>query len=368
MLRKLAVVTCQPDPDYVRARTLRAGLAAISDIKVLVLKNRYRGVLRYLEIAWKLVVIRWKHNPDIYLLTFRGYEILPWLLLLARGKKVIFDEFINPIEWVAYEHKLLSPHGFVCRVLSSFYSFLLKHCDAIVTDTKSHAKLSACLSNIPESKYFTIHVGTDESIFAPATRIAPENSNVFRVFFYGNILPLHGLDVILDAALQLRSYADIEFLLIGGRAPHASQVEQAVRSGARIIYKQFVPFEELASHIHRASICLAGPFGNTLQARHVITGKAFQFLACASPTIVGDNLASSVFSDKRNALIVPQSDSNALSDAILWGYMHRDLLVEIGKSGKRLYEDLFSTKSISAGISRLLIHLDETVPLHAKVQ
>ena len=92
MLRKLAVVTCQPDPDYVRARTLRAGLAAISDIKVLVLKNRYRGVLRYLEIAWKLVVIRWKHNPDIYLLTFRGYEILPWLLLLARGKKVIFED------------------------------------------------------------------------------------------------------------------------------------------------------------------------------------------------------------------------------------------------------------------------------------
>ncbi len=368
MVRKLAVVTCQPDPDYVRARTLRTGLAALSDIEVLVLKNRHRGTLRYIEIAWKLVGIRWKHNPDTYLLTFRGYEILPWLLLLTRGKKVIFDEFINPIEWAAYEHKLLNPRGFVCRTLGLLYSFLLQHCDAIITDTESHAKLSAHLSKISIKKYFAIPVGTDESFFFPTSREEPKNPKPFRVFFYGNILPLHGLDIILNAALQLRSHADIEFMLIGGCALHKSQIERAARSGARIAHKQFVPFEELASYIHNASICLAGPFGDTVQARHVITGKTFQFLACGSPTVVGHNLASNVFSDRKNALVVPQGDPNALSDAILWGYTHRDLLREIGKSGQKLYEDLFSTKPISTSISNLLIRLNETDPSHVKVQ
>ena len=46
---------------------------------------------------------RRQQKPDVYLLTFRGYEMLPfYALLIAGSQPVVFDEWINPLEVVAW--------------------------------------------------------------------------------------------------------------------------------------------------------------------------------------------------------------------------------------------------------------------------
>ena len=57
----------------------------------------------------KLVYVRFAKKPDVYILAFRGYEILPFVRLITLGKTFIFDEFINLIEWVIFEHKKIGP-------------------------------------------------------------------------------------------------------------------------------------------------------------------------------------------------------------------------------------------------------------------
>src|SRR5208282_1914461 len=96
---KLAIITCYHDPDYVRARVLRQSLKQLPNINLIIIKNRHKGLLRYPEIIWKLYKLKIANRPDAYLLTFRGQEMLPFVLLAAGKKPVIFDELIVPIAY-----------------------------------------------------------------------------------------------------------------------------------------------------------------------------------------------------------------------------------------------------------------------------
>lgn len=352
MTKTIAVITCQPDPDYVRARAIRAAITEMPDWELLVVKNTQRGVLRYPEVVFKILRTRFTHNPDVYLLTFRGYEMLPWLLLVAIGKRVVFDEFINAVEWAAYEHKKFNPTGFFGNMFNAIYGFLLRQCDTILTDTEPHADLSSELSNVPRDMYKSIPVGTDETIFYPSREKSVKTD--FHVFFYGNVLPLHGLSTMIEAALLLKYDAKIRFTFVGGKPKHRALIEQAISQGAKITYKTYVPFAELPDYVHGASLCLGGPFGDTFQSHYVVTGKTYQFLAAGAPTVVGASKASGVFMDKENSIVVPQGNAQALADAITWAQQHPKELIAIGKAGRKLYEAEFSNAIISRRLAELL--------------
>jgi glycosyltransferase involved in cell wall biosynthesis len=361
MSKSITVITCQADPDYVRALVLRIGIIKLPRVKVSIIKNRHLGMLRYPEIAYKILKNRLVENPDVYVLTFRGYEILPWLLIVATGKCVIFDEFINAFEWVAYEHKILSPKSTFGRLFNTVYGFLLRRCDAILTDTDAHATISSELSEVPRNRYLSVPVSADETIFFPARRIFA--SGDFNVFFYGNVLPLHGINIMINAALQLKNESGIKFIFVGGKLEHQEAIEHAIVDGARILYKRYVPLAQLPDCVHGASLCLGGPFGDTFQSQYVVTGKSYQFLAAGIPTVIGASKASALFRDKENSLVVPQGDPCALAAAILWAYQHPESLVAIGKAGRKLYEDAFSNQIVTDCLATLLCPVVETFGL-----
>lgn len=358
MSNSITVITCQRDPDYIRARTIRIGVTALPGWKISIVKNTQLGILRYPEVAYRILKSRLSQNPDVYLLTFRGYEMLPWLLLVATGKCVIFDEFINAFEWAAHEHKIFSPKSTLGRVFNAAYGFLLRRCDVILADTDAHAAISSRLSSVPIKRYLTVPVSSDETLFFPTRRIF--ESGDFNVFFYGNILPLHGINIILSSALQLKNILSINFIFIGGKSEHQSAVENAIANGARIVYKRYIPFAELPDCIHGASLCLGGPFGNTFQSQYVVTGKTYQFLAAGVPTVIGASKASRLFKDKENSLVVPQGDPCALATAILWAHQHPESLVAIGKAGRKLYEGAFSNQIVTDCLATVLCPDGET--------
>jgi glycosyltransferase involved in cell wall biosynthesis len=349
----IAVITCYKQPNYVRAKTLRAALGQIDGVSVIVVKNRTTGLLRYAQVLWQVIVTRLTLHPDAYVLTFRGYEMLLPIRLLTIGKPLIYDEFINPIEWAVYEHKKLSSRNPLARLLWAFYRLLLNSVTVILADTDSHAELSATMMNIKRKKFLTVPVGTDEQTFT-SNQPAISNGNGFTVFYYGNMLPLHGLSYVIDAAVILKD-EPIIFVLVGGSEETAKDMAEAADLGANIEYHAWVDFDKLPALMSSASLCLAGPFGGTYQSQYVITGKAFQYLAMSRPILVGQNKESGVFHDKQDALIVAQADSEALADAIHWGYDNRLKLDAIGQAGRKLFEEKFTNKRLSKILEKELL-------------
>lgn len=349
---KIAVITCYSDPDYVRARTLRAALKSIPGVNPIIIKNSHKGLLRYPQIVRMIWQVKRRQQPDAYLLTFRGQEILPIVLFLAGRRPVWFDEFIVPIAYATGENHRRSfaivVKHFLARVSEPFYKGWLRRCKLILADTKAHAELSARVSHMNLSKYLAVPVGTDEKLFKPSNKLV-NDTGVFRVFYYSTgMQPLHGVPVVLEAAELLKDNKTIEFLIVGGKKPMARAVKVAQNRGANVRYETWIPFGDLVAIIQDAGLCLGGPFGDTPQAQHVITGKTYQFLACESPVLVGASEATNeYFVDKQNALVSVRGDAAALAKAIKWGWQHPPELAQIAQAGRKLYEKQFSTGAIA---------------------
>lgn len=348
MLR-IAVVTCYRQPDYVRAITLRDAVADLGH-EVVVVKNRSTGVRRYPEVLAQLWRVR-RDRPDAYIVTFRAFEILPAVLALAGRRPVIYDEFINPVEWFVEEHGKLRADGVPARALRAAFRLLMQRCARVLADTASHADHAAGLMALPRTLWSVVPVGTDEATFAPAPR---EPASPLRVLYYGSMLPLHGLDVLLDAAVLLAEREDIVFDVVGGDDDARALVDDAVARGARIDYRSWVPYEHLPALFATTGLAIGGPLGGTVQSRYVITGKTYQFLASAVPTLVGENLESGVFSDRRDALVVPQRDARAVAEACEWAADHPRQLAQVGERGRALFERLWSRPRIARALGAAL--------------
>lgn len=350
--RSIAIITCYRDPDYVRAASLRAAAHASGLFReVRVIKNRRRGVLRYLEVVLALVALAFD-RPDSYLVTFRGYEILPFVLLLRGRRPVYYDEFINPVEWFVHEHHRFSPTSVRARMLRAAFRSMMRRCAGVLADTSSHADYSASLMDLPRSLYHPVAVGTDEATFHPIEKTWPESR--LRVLYYGSMLPLHGLEVVLDAARALADDERVSFMFVGGDDDDARAIAAAGADGAHVGHRTWVAYAELPSLFAEHELMLGGPFGDTVQSRYVVTGKTYQFLACALPTVVGENLESGPFLDRGNAFVVRQGDPAALAAAIRWAADHDRELAGIGRAGRDLYERLFSTARIAVEFRRAL--------------
>jgi glycosyltransferase involved in cell wall biosynthesis len=358
---KIAVITCYHDPDYVRARSLRAGLKLVPGMKTSIIKNSHKGVLRYPEVLWKIWRVKKTQKPDAYLLTFRGQEILPFVLLLAGKKPVIFDELVIPIAYATNEKHARSMQKTLfyslARMSEPLYRRWLRRCVAVLADTTAHAELSARTSNMNLSKYTVIPVGTDEKIFKPMPN--PPESGVFRVFYYSSgMQPLHGIPVVLEAAVLLKDNAQIEFLVVGGKKPLRQAVKAAASQGANITYQPWIAFRDLPATMQSSGLCLGGPFGDTVQAQHVITTKTYQMLAAGVPVVVGASpVSSEYFIDKENALVVPQGNAGALAKTISWAQKNSDVLPDIAVNGRKLYDKQFSIAVIGRILQSLVSDL-----------
>lgn len=335
---------------------MRAALAANPDVELFVIKNTSKGAKRYMEVLRELRRVKREHNPDVYWLNFRGFEILPFVQMIAGRKPVVYDEMVNPV-LVVTEHRRLKKGAVkalmgLWPLFGKLYYVLAKKSDVILTDTAAHGVYSTKHGNMPAGKYRAFPVGADETLFKPkpTTQAKP-----FQVFFYSpESQPLHGIPYILEAAVKLAKRKDIKFVIAGNKGSLGEQIADAVAKGARIRHETWIEFEKLPDVMRESGVCLGGPFGGTPQAQVVVTGKTYQMMACQAPVIIGEAPTTTEFTDKKDSIIVPQANADALAEAIVWAAEHPRELKTIAANGRKLFEKKFSSKVIEAELAKIL--------------
>jgi glycosyltransferase involved in cell wall biosynthesis len=352
---KIAIVTCYDQQDYVRGRVLKAALAKLPDVELIIIRNDNKGLARYIEVPFKILKARFRDKPDVYLINFRGYEMMLYMTYTLVRKPIIFDEMINFTEWMD-EHAVIKPGTFRYKLFRWWYASWAKRARVILADTDAHAHYSAQLNKFKLSTYYSIPVGTDETVFYPRTVEKPKGGD-FTVFYYGHMLPLHGLKYVLEAADLLRTHENITFRFVGGKQSTVDMIEAAIAGGANITHEKWVPFEELPQAALEAGLTLGGPFGNTTQSQYVITGKTYQFMSAGAPVLIGNNKVSEGFTDKLNCLLVPQADPQAIATAVVWASEHPKELKKIASEGHKLYQKHFSQKVVDGLVAELVAKL-----------
>jgi glycosyltransferase involved in cell wall biosynthesis len=178
--------------------------------------------------------------------------------------------------------------------------------DLVIADTNAHADFLAELAGISRTKVEVCFLGAEEPPFGPGWRA---DRSFSHCLFYGKLIPLHGLETILEAA---RLAPELPFRVVG-----SGQLGGVLeRRPANVEWVPWVEYEQLAREHHAAGVAL-GIFGGSDKAARVIPNKAFQALACGTPLVTADTPAArELLVDGKSALLVPPGDAPALAEAL----------------------------------------------------
>lgn len=267
-------------------------------------------------------------------------------LASLRRKHVIFDAFISLYDTVVNDRKLSRPDGFIGRLCFFIDKTACRMADIVLLDTNAHIEYFVKTFNIPGEKFRRVFVGADESQFYPISQCHPPSaSQPFRVLFYGQFIPLHGIEYIVRAA-KLLEQDSVEFTIIGKGQEYNKIRKLSDDLGIKNIrWIDWVESHKLVHYINEADVVL-GIFGDSEKARRVIPNKAFQTIACKRPLITGDSPAArELFQDGENVLLCQMGNPDAIAASILRLRDNEDFRLKVAING---YNTFLSTCNINA--------------------
>lgn len=257
-------------------------------------KNNYIG--RIIEI-WIKIICKNLKNIDVAFIGFAPQLILPFFKWKFGNKVIIIDFFISVYDTLINDRKKFKDKGIIAKLCHYIDSITLKWSSHVITDTNADARYFIEEFQSDNSKFETLYLEADKSIYYPREQHKREDlKDKFVVLYFGSILPLQGVDVVLDAVKLLKNEKNIFFQIIG---PIPKKYSKPVQENVE--YIDWLSQEELAEHIANADLCLAGHFNGEIdKAKRTIPGKAYIYESMGKTMILGSGTANHEMFNKDN--------------------------------------------------------------------
>ncbi|NII12130.1 glycosyltransferase [Oleiagrimonas sp. C23AA] len=311
------------DKSQVRGLWRRLGLAV-----------RWLGA--YPRLVWSLA---FAPKPDVLLIGFPGVldVLIAAPIARLRGIPLAWDMFMSLYDTVVEDRKLWRKGSLPARVLHAVEGFAVRRADLVFLDTAAHARRVERLFGLANGHAGSVWVGTETGCFTPRTHAAETttetvdtpDAETLRILFYGQFIPLHGIETIVQAARITRGDR-IQWQLIGtGQEAEKIRAMLDEQPLPNVSWDTWVDYEALPGRIEQAHVCL-GIFGCSEKAASVIPNKVFQIVAMGRPLITRDSPAIRELLDDAFpcAQLIPAGDAQALADAA------RAMLKEGGNQAK----------------------------------
>lgn len=295
-------------------------------------------IMRYLKVKRPEVV--YVPYPAVFVLALMS--LLPKVL---RPGRLIADAFISVYDTVVNDRKLLNSQSALARLLKSIEKRGYDAADLLVVDTDENAGFLQKLFDLPNAKMAVVPLSTDENAFRRAA-YHPSNG-LCRVFFFGTLVPLHGVDTIVKAAQILISRTDIRFKLIGDGQTAPAAARLVADAGVGVEWeKGWQTSAQLAREIERADVCL-GIFGGGDKAQRVCPFKVYAYAAVGRPIVTADTrwMRHACSGLPYEPFVrVPVGDPSALADAIARLADHPEQRMTYAENSRRFYEARLSNR------------------------
>ena len=252
--------------------------------------------------------------------------LIIWFFARLRGVPIFWDVFLSLYDTVVIDRKIVPKKSILSFLLYSLEWLASRAASRLFLDTRAHAEYFEELFRLPPHSVGHVYVGAELEIFKRDT-VIQKHKEMFTVLFYGQFIPLHGIDNIVHAAKILESSGeDIRWILIG-KGQEQSRIDEligelCIKSIQRI---SWVDYDKLIDYISEANICL-GIFEASGKATRVIPNKVYQILAAGKPLITGDTPAvRELFDESPTIRLVEPGNPEALVSVVL------DLRKTLGK-------------------------------------
>jgi glycosyltransferase involved in cell wall biosynthesis len=240
------------------------------------------------------------------------------------GIPVVFNAMVSLYDTFVEDRERFSDGSLPAKALRRLDRAAFRAADLLVSDTRANADYMAELAGIDEVA--VCYVGAEERLF----RRAWQRTDDFHVLFVGKLAPLHGLDLILEAARRLPA---VSFRVVG-----SGQVTDVLEdTPANVEHVPWIEYERLPSEYAGAG-CALGVFGASGKAERVIPHKAFQALAVGTPLITADTPAArELLANGRDSVLVERSP-DVLAEAIVALRDDSQLAERIGAGGRATFD------------------------------
>lgn len=347
------------DPAYPRSAVIRRGLrqngAVVSECPA---STHWRVWLRYPMLVLRFLRSRRERQAAearvlrrfLFVPEFCAKDVpLAKLIGLLTARRVVFDPLA-----ARYETKILDWRRKPPSSPTAWWNFKIdaaafRLADVILADTAAHKDYFCRTYRIDPGKVRVLYLGFDDEAFRPAavSAPAPDAARPFRVLFFGSFLPLHGVEIVVEAAKLLAKEADIRFRFVGDGQTFPAVREFTARhrlTNVELVGR--VPFLRLPVEIADADLCL-GVFGRTEKARRVIPHKIYQAMAVGKPVVTARTPGvEEIFAHRRNIYLCDEPLGPALALAILELKRDGALREALGTAGGRLVRERFAPKAI----------------------
>lgn len=313
------------DDAYPRNSRIRGHLAERYGARVVVVaRSRRRGrLVRALDDARGLW--RGSRDVDVIVVSEMRSSHAPWAWLASRlrGALLVVDCFIGLHETAVLDWGSVRPGSLRALRLRLLDRLAVRLADVALSDTEPRAESLRRLGG--STPVVVLPVGAP----AWARDLPPTDpGGTLRVLYYGNYIPLHGTETVIEALEMTVPHRSVELTLIGG-GPRRDGIRRLVdRSGlsASCRFVDPVPESDLRAAIAESDVVL-GVFGDSAKARSVVANKVWQGLACGRTVITQRSTALDELQIVAGARLVQTEPGDASSVAAA--------LVAFGRSDHR---------------------------------
>ena len=321
------------------------------------LKVGHIDVISVMKAFVKLYFKHRKINYDIIVLPlWWGAIQLPMLKLISK-KPILYFGQGSPYDELVNDRKKIKANSFTAKFFYYFEKMVCRWSDLITKETQVEIDYYTKEMKVSKEKFRVLLLSVDESKFPVCEIKKPEKE--FHVLYFGQFIPLHGVEVIIEAAKILSPHLDIKFRFCGD-----GQIKEAIMELSKkyalknVEFLGFVPHETLQNELKKSDLCL-GIFGESHKASIVVTNKVYQILCSQKPliTMESDAVREINLENNKNCVLIPNRSSEKLASEILNLKNNPEKLKKIAIAGRKIYLENFSMDVTSKKLQSFLDEL-----------
>lgn len=299
--------------DYIRNTQELKILEKYAKSYKVIYSKRKNYIVRIVEVLLRSLVQKVKEK-DIIFVGWSPQFVIPFIGYKLKNKIIVMDFFISIYDTLVCDRKIIGENTLIAKVLHKWDEITLKKGNHIITDTRAHKDFFVNEFNVSKELFETIYLEADLNYYYPRKQEKPLNLvGKFVVLYFGSILPLQGVDIVLETIGKLKERDDIYFDIIGPISPKYNKLIQD-----NVCYTEWLSQEELGRRIANADLCLAGHFSAEIdKANRTIPGKAYIYEAMGKKMILGKSEANKeFFIEDENHIFVERGDCEKLKEKI----------------------------------------------------
>ena len=292
----------------------------------------------------KRLLVDLELKKDIYVLM--PFSKNQFFINFLKRDKIINDFFISNYDTYVFDRKKISkknPRAW-WKYFQDWFNF--KFSKYLLSDTMSHFKYWERLFGEFKGKHFVLPVLADTTIYYPVKKEI--NNEKIKILFYGSFIPLHGIDIILNAfSLMEKNNIKFEANIIGKGQMYSEMkklydnlnLKQVSMNG------EVINENQLSDMIREHDIVL-GIFGESEKAKSVIPNKVYQSTACRKCTVT---MNASVLNEfyENNDLVTCSNTPESLANTLIELINNPDKIDQISKNGYEKFIHIYNQTIIN---------------------